>query len=121
MILVVDDHRDSREFLATLLKRQGFVVRTASSGKDALEMAQQQPAKVFILDENMPEMSGLELFERMKELGLLDNAKVIFLSGTFEQKIAKQALDAGAMEWLVKGVHGPKHIMAAVARAVMPA
>jgi CheY-like chemotaxis protein len=63
-ILVVDDDRDYREMLATTLAEEGYVVLTASDGKQALDLlvadGQAEPC-LIVLDMDMPVMSGMEL------------------------------------------------------------
>jgi CheY-like chemotaxis protein len=121
MILIVDDNEDSRKYLAALLRRQGFTVRTADGAGAALAMMRQQMPRLVVLDEQMPGMTGLELLEQLRADREFEDVRVVFLSAAFEHGKAKRALDLGALEWLVKGVHGPKHILAAVARAYAPA
>jgi CheY-like chemotaxis protein len=120
MILIVEDHDDSRDMLARLLRRQGYVVRTAACAAAALALAGEQAPRLFILDQDMPGMCGTELLRAIRSDPALDDSRVIFYSGTFEHTLAKIAMELGAMEWLVKGVHSPKHMLAAVARAYDP-
>ncbi len=118
MILAVDDNRDAREFLAILLRKQGYVVHTADGGTSALEIARKHLPRLFILDEQMPGMTGTELLARIRADASLAQAKVIFLSAAFEHGNTKKALEMGALDWLVKGIHGPAHIIASVSRAL---
>ena len=63
-ILVVEDHADLRDMLAVLLESEGFAVRTATNGAEALaSLAESRPA-LILLDLMMPVMSGDEFRER---------------------------------------------------------
>jgi DNA-binding NtrC family response regulator len=66
-ILVVDDEEHVRETLAKLLDREGYTVTTAEGPTEALEILRQQPIKLVISDQNMPDMSGIEFFRIIRE------------------------------------------------------
>ena len=80
-ILLVEDEAPIRKITALLLKRLGYRVQEASSGEEALRLAQGSREKIDLLmtDVDMPGMSGRELAEvlRARDAGL----KVLFLSG----------------------------------------
>jgi CheY-like chemotaxis protein len=59
-ILVADDNRDWADALAVLLKDQGYIVRTAGNGREAVEAAREFRPHVVILDICMPAMTGYE-------------------------------------------------------------
>jgi len=66
-ILVVDDEEHVREALSKLLDREGYTVITADGPTEALEILRQQPIKLVISDQNMPDMSGIEFFRLIRE------------------------------------------------------
>jgi len=80
-ILLVEDEAPIRKITALVLKRLGYRVQEASSGEEALRLAQGSREKIDLLmtDMDMPRMSGRELAEvlRARDAGL----KVLFLSG----------------------------------------
>ena len=80
-ILVVDDDKDIREFIAEQISRMGQTVYTASSGSEAMKLIEEKIGSLDLLlsDVVMPGMSGVELAESLadKESG----AKVILMSG----------------------------------------
>ena len=65
-LLVVDDNPNNRDILKRHIERQGFQVRLASNGRQALEMLAQQPYDLVLLDLMMPELDGFEVLQRMK-------------------------------------------------------
>ncbi len=60
-ILIVDDNPDAADLLQELLSMEGHAVRTAGTAADALALARQKPAHIFLVDQNLPDMKGSEL------------------------------------------------------------
>jgi two-component system response regulator HydG len=65
-LLIVDDDQDQCDSLADVLNDVGYEVDTASSGKEAIEMASHKSYLLMLLDLRMPGMDGLDAFRRMK-------------------------------------------------------
>lgn len=65
-ILVVDDEDHVRTALSRVLADAGYTVLTAESGEEALEVLREQPVKLLISDNNMPGISGLDLFKDVR-------------------------------------------------------
>lgn len=80
-ILVVDDNKDSRESMATLLREFGYVVLTASDGSSALERAIDFQPNVMLLDIMMPGINGLKVAERVRADPLLWDTTLITITG----------------------------------------
>ena len=66
-ILVVDDDEASRDLVATVLRRDGYVISLAFNGEDALEKIPELQPSLVISDLNMPKINGLELHSTLKE------------------------------------------------------
>ncbi len=81
-VLVVDDEPDLREALADLLVDQGFMVMTAASGRDALELLAACRPAVVVLDVMMPIMNGIELLEIMKKEPALSCIPVLLVTAS---------------------------------------
>jgi CheY-like chemotaxis protein len=83
-ILLVDDNEDLRELYGTLLRREGYVVREAESGQQALAMLEREPANgepcLLLLDLMMPGMTGADVLEELRQSGRLEKQPVIVLS-----------------------------------------
>jgi CheY-like chemotaxis protein len=81
-VLVVEDHKDSREMLEELLSEEGFTVETAVNGLQALERLLSGPRPdVVLLDLMMPVMTGWDLMARVAEERSLWGLRVIVVSG----------------------------------------
>lgn len=80
-ILVVDDSQDTIEMLRRLFEMDGATVRTASSGKEALEILEEDRFDVMLSDISMPGMDGFELLHRLRELPGGADLPVLALTG----------------------------------------
>ena len=66
-LLVVEDHVDSAELLAELLEHSGHTVRVATTASDAIAIANEQPFDVVLSDVGLPDATGYELMEQLRE------------------------------------------------------
>jgi len=98
-ILVVDDEREIRRCLELSLEERGFTVIAAESGERALDLLQQRPADVAIIDLLLPGMDGLELTQKIRKWSTLP---IIFLSAIGDDKIKVEALEHGADDYVTK-------------------
>jgi DNA-binding response OmpR family regulator len=100
-LLFVDDEED---FLATLtkyLRRKKLCVVTANSGQEALDWFTDNCVDIVVLDVKMPDLNGVDVLRRMRELKG-DDFGVIILSGHAHTDIALEAMRAGANDFLLK-------------------
>ncbi len=98
-ILVVDDEPQITRVLKTTLSSQGYGVRTAMDGEDALAQLKSWSPDLIITDLRMPNMDGLELCRRVRKDSRLP---IIVLSVKGEETIKVEALDAGADDYVIK-------------------
>ena len=77
-ILVADDTPANLQLLSEMLKGQGYKVRPVPNGRLALQAAQHQTPDLILLDINMPEMTGYEVCEQLKQNAVLREIPVIF-------------------------------------------
>jgi two-component system response regulator PrrA len=99
-VLVVDDDPAIRRSLERGLRLSGFKVRTAEGGHEALAAIGQAPPDVLVLDVSMPEMSGIEVCERLRGDG--QDLPVLMLSALDETADRIAGLQAGGDDYLVK-------------------
>ncbi len=79
-VLVVDDHQDILDLLQTMLGRQGFEVLTATTPSRALAMLEQSIPQMLVLDDMLPERSGVELLKHIRRDGRLADLPVLCMS-----------------------------------------
>src|SRR5690606_10057810 len=100
-VLVVDDERSMREFLAICLRREGHQVSVAESASQALEHLSAQPVDVVVTDLKMPgDLDGIGLLRGVRERGLDTEVIVVTAFATPETAIA--AMKQGAYDYLTK-------------------
>jgi len=99
-ILVVDDEPVVRKVLERSLLREGFRVVTAGNGVEGLERVRGTKVDIVISDIMMPQMDGLEFLVEIKSD--FPHIPVILITGFADQFTGKQALEAGAEDFIVK-------------------
>ena len=99
-ILVVDDEEIMREILETLLTREGYDVRVASSGAEGLEMARALPFDAAIVDIMMPGLNGIATLDELKRIDEDLNVIIITAYASIESAIA--AMKTGAFDYVTK-------------------
>jgi len=94
-VLLVDDEPYVLSGLNRVFHREGYRLLTASNGFEALELLAVNPVQVIISDQRMPDMTGIELLSRVKEL-YPDTVRII-LSGYAESATVTEAINRGAI------------------------
>lgn len=69
-VLIADDDDDSRVMLSFLLEEEGWEVKEAKNGKEALEIVIQERPDLLILDNRMPELTGVEVYQQLQAQGI---------------------------------------------------
>ena len=94
---------DEKEFVATLgerLELRGFKIQIATDGEDALQMIEDDPPQVVVLDVLMPGLGGLEVLKRIKSSK--PEIAVILLTGQGSTKEGIEGMNLGAFDYLMK-------------------
>jgi len=99
-LLVVDDDPALARFLTLELECEGYAVRQAHDGIQALTMIREECPSLVLMDWGLPDMDGLAVCRRLRETGV--RVPVIMLTGRDEVTDRVQALDAGADDYLIK-------------------
>ncbi len=114
-LLVVDDDKELLELYWEVLEEAGFACFTASSGQDALAVFAAEEIDLAVVDALMPNMSGLDLFAKVKENH--PKVAVVLVSDEDRMDIAVSQIKEGALDYLVKPVDKSK-LIEAVNRAL---
>ena len=101
-VLIADDNKAFRSFLADVLGRHGFTVYTAGDGEEALARALDKRPWLILADVNMPVMDGFELCRRVRSTTLISHVPFVFLSGWDDYRDRQRGLQLGADEFLSK-------------------
>jgi DNA-binding response OmpR family regulator len=100
-LLFVDDEEDFLITIVKYLRRKKLTVAAASSSRTALDWFANNDVDIVVLDIKMPDMNGVEVLRKMRELKK-DDFGVIILSGHAHTDIAMEAMRAGANDFLLK-------------------
>jgi DNA-binding NtrC family response regulator len=102
-VLVVEDERRLRALLVDMIPELGFTVRSAGTGEEALSMINTRAPDILLLDLHLPNMSGMDLFERVR----VDHPKmqVVILTAFGDLESAQRAIRLDVVEFLCKPFH----------------
>ena len=100
-VLVVEDDPATLRLVEYLLKKEKLNVILAKDGREGLRKVQERP-DLIILDIMLPEMSGLEIIEKLKNNKDLRKIPIMILSSLGEEALVSSALKKGADEYIVK-------------------
>ncbi|MEX2431546.1 MAG: ATP-binding protein, partial [Dehalococcoidia bacterium] len=121
-VLMVDDNVDMARLFGRLLQRLGHEVRTAFTGREALEAAVAFRPDVVLLDIGLPDMDGYEVAEQMRQEPVLQNVVLVAMTGYGLEADRRRSQEAGFEHHLVKPADMDvlRRILAAVAESKTP-
>lgn len=99
-VMVVDDSEFMRRVLRNILEGGGHRVVEARNADEALRMFQNESVDIVTMDIVMPETDGIEAVKRLKEAD--EDIRIIMISALGHQKTVMRALEAGAMDFIMK-------------------
>ena len=112
-VLLVEDEPAQREVLAYNLEAEGYAVRRAENGEEAMLLVAEAKPDLMILDWMMPLMSGIEVCRQIKTRDDTRDIPVIMLSARSEEVDAVRGLETGADDYVIKP-YSVKELMARV-------
>ena len=101
-ILAVDDSASMRQMVRTALEADGYEVREAQNGQEALDALQAAPADLVISDLYMPTMDGLTLLRAIRQTSEHKFTPVLLLTTENGEEMKQRGRASGATGWLVK-------------------
>jgi DNA-binding response OmpR family regulator len=101
-ILVVDDLLYIVKSIAKILQEEGYFVITAKTGKEALAKYTHYSPDIITVDQNLPDMKGKALVEKIRFVNKDTKTKIIFISAVDEKDEIKSILNLGVSHYLVK-------------------
>ena len=106
-LLIVDDEESNRDMLSRRLARQGFEVKQAEDGPQALAAIARETPDMVLLDIRMPGMSGMEVLRTIREQHSPTHLPVIMVTAEGHSASIVEALQSGANDYLTKPVDMP--------------
>jgi DNA-binding NarL/FixJ family response regulator len=111
--VLVDDNEPILTALATLLRQEGIdIVGTARSGTEALRLLEQQQPATLVVDIRLPDLSGIEVARRVRDLSDSSPAVIVYTSYA-DRSIVASAFDAGARAVVLKDAP-PRNLLEAI-------
>jgi CheY-like chemotaxis protein len=104
-VLAVDDNRVVLRIIKDGLEREGFAVRTAASGVEALEQVLEEKPDVILLDIVMPGVTGYEVCRVLRHDPHTENIPIIMVTGSTPDKVKQEGYEAGANDIWAKPVN----------------
>src|SRR3989338_6601712 len=98
-VLVIDDETNMLKTYKAILKKS-YEITTINNGPEALEMLKRENFSLVLLDVMMPDMNGIEVLKKIKELD--KNIEVVMITGVKDIKMAVQAIKLGAYDYITK-------------------
>ena len=99
-ILIIDDERSIRNSLKEILADEGYEVDVAENGAQGCEMADKEKYNVIFCDIKMPEMDGMEVLDRLSQMGV--ESAVVMISGHGDIDTAVESIKKGAFDFIQK-------------------
>lgn len=99
-ILVIDDEELVRNFIAETLRRDNYEVATAENGKKGIQLFKETPYDLVFTDMKMPDLTGIDVLKKIKELSPATTVVVITAYGSIENAV--EAMRLGAFNYLIK-------------------
>ena len=99
-ILVIDDDKDIRFNLSSILKDEGYDILAVEDGREALKAVQNNSPNLVLLDIRLPSMNGMEILEKLKRID--KDLIIIMLTAYVEVKDAVKAMKLGAFDYVTK-------------------
>ncbi len=103
-ILVVDDQPINVQLLKRKLEREGMIVATSYSGREALDMVKADKPDLILLDVMMPEMDGIEVCQRLQADSDTKTIPVIFITARTSKEGKIEGLGVGAVDYITKPI-----------------
>jgi len=114
-VLIADDLKFFLEIEKSYLQRGGFEVLTATSGEEAVDIAQKRQPNLVLLDLEMPKMDGVAACAAMRKVAVLQATPIIIMSATGTPQNRERCLKAGCTEFVAKP-EKPDELLGIVAR-----
>jgi DNA-binding response OmpR family regulator len=111
-VMVVDGDSKAREAARDRLEERGYEAAACASGAEALKELAERPFSVLLVEQALPDMSGIELLDRLHGIGITDIIPIM-CSSRKDTDIVVEAMKKGFCDYLVKPV-GPEVLVAAI-------
>ncbi len=113
-ILMIDDDPALITVISTALTSENYQVITASDGRSGLNLAQTEKPDFILLDQVLPDIQGNEVLATLKQNEETKNIPVVLFSNFYKPELMQQAINQGAVDYLLKYQIEPKDLLAKI-------
>ena len=104
IVMIVDDDEFDQRLLSLMLEPEGYQIRIASSGTDALQQLCRSPVDCILMDFKLPDLNGIEVTKRLKHNPRLAAIPIIMITGNSERDVVVGSRRMGVADFIVKPV-----------------
>jgi CheY-like chemotaxis protein len=119
-VLLVEDDQALAQMYRVKLERDGYTVRVAGDGEEALAMVAEWLPDLIFLDIRLPRMDGLAFLERLRRSQRTQNIPVVIVSNYSEEELVARGLQLGALEYLIKSQTTPGQLSQGISEWARP-
>jgi len=101
-ILIVEDELETEEMLRTYFEFCGYEVLSTAWGRDVLEICRESPPDLIILDVQLPDVDGYEVYQELSEAQQISHIPVIFLTKVVDDDLRATSREMGALHYISK-------------------
>ena len=113
-VLLIDDENETAQVFQTGLSSAGYSVVVAANGQSALDAVKNNKFDVILIDQMMPDMSGIDVLKTLKANEETKNIPVAMLTNFGHDEMIKEALNLGANDYILKYQVAPNDLVAKV-------
>lgn len=117
-ILIIEDEQFIADIYSRQLQKEGFEVKIAGDGNLGLQLLQQEPFNLVLLDIMLPGMNGLEILKHFKTQNPNSKMVVLLLTNLGQDDVIKTGFDLGAQGYLIKANYTPEQVVNEVKSAL---
>jgi CheY-like chemotaxis protein len=119
-ILIVEDSKFFLKAITSVFEKEKFEVRTASTGEEAIRIAQQEdPPDVILLDMILPRLDGMMVLRMLRSFDKLRDIPVIVLSGNASEQDRSEAMKLGVVDYFLKDSTPVSELVSLVRRSLL--
>ncbi|MCL5435299.1 MAG: response regulator transcription factor [Patescibacteria group bacterium] len=117
-ILLIDDDEALTTIFTAALTKEGFQVMAENTGQEGMDKAKTEAPDLILLDQVLPDYSGNDILKQLKTDDKTKNIPVIILSNFSQDELVKEAINAGAADYVFKYQVEPKDVIEKIKNAL---
>jgi DNA-binding response OmpR family regulator len=117
-ILLIDDDEALTTVFTAVLTKEGYQVVVAKTGQEGINKASTETPTLILLDQVLPDFSGNDILKQLKQDEKTKNIPIIILSNFSQEQLVKEAIDAGAADYIFKYQVEPKDVVEKIKRTL---